>query len=84
VAPLTTVEVADDGTFSADLDLPGEVVDGAGDGDGSAQVEGSEPPRVDCTSARWACQVRATWVGTPPTVDGVPALVPEPLGYPAG
>jgi hypothetical protein len=82
VVPLTTVDVDADGSFSVPVDLPGEVVDGGGDGDGVDQVEGSEPIRVDCSSAAWACQVRAAWADTPPNLNGVPALLPEPAAYP--
>jgi hypothetical protein len=83
VVPLATVAVDADGTFTVDVDLPEEVVDD-GDGERVATVEGGTPVRVDCSAAQWACQVRATWVDGPPIVGGVPALLPEPVAYPAG
>ncbi|HRW36226.1 MAG: hypothetical protein KDB04_05450 [Acidimicrobiales bacterium] len=79
VGELRTVEVGADGSFEVELALPDPIVQAPADIDGEART----PAPVACGAAPWACRIRVLWADGAPSVEGTPALLPEPVAYPA-
>lgn len=82
--PVGEAEVAADGTFTTEVRLPTSMTDTDRGTIGEGEDQQPLPATtVDCSAAASSCWVRLQPIDAPADRDGVAALLPDPVPYPA-